>query len=374
MKKIILLIVLLIPFKVFAVGDNAKANILIDYATGTIITEKNSNDELPMASMTKMMSLLIIMERIEAGQVKLTDMIPVSEKAASMGGSQIYLEAGTKMTLDTLLKAVCIASANDAIVAIAEYVAGSVNEFVNLMNVKAKELNLRHTSFRNVHGLDEEGHYSSAHDMAFIARELLNHQLILDYSSIYEDYIKHPDGTNTWIVNTNKLINFYEGLDGLKTGYTTKSGFCITATAKRGDMRLISVVMGEANNNIRNQDTIELLNYGFANYKIETIVPAKRILGSSKVSFGNYESVGLKLSEDAVDLINVVEENNYSYEIIKDKLKAPINVGDKAGMLYIYSNDVKIGEYELTVDKSVRKANIFELYLDNFKKLLKGSN
>ncbi len=374
MKKIILLMILLIPINVFAVGDNAKANILIDYATGTIITEKNSNDELPMASMTKMMSLLLIMERIESGSIKLTDMIPVSEKAASMGGSQIYLEAGSKMTLDTLLKAVCIASANDAIVAIAEYVAGSVDEFVNLMNFKAKELNLKHTSFRNVHGLDEEGHYSSAHDMAFIARELLRHQLILDYSSIYEDYIKHPDGTNTWIVNTNKLINFYEGLDGLKTGYTTKSGFCITATAKRGEMRLISVVMGEANNNIRNQDTIELLNYGFANYKIETIVPKTRVLGSSNVLFGNHSKVDLKLSEDAVDLINVLEENSYSYEIVKDKLKAPINVGDKAGTLYIYSNDVKIGEYELTVDKSVRKANIFELYLDNFKRLLKGSN
>lgn len=374
MKKIILLILLLIPTSVLAVGDNAKSNILIDYATGTIITEKNSNDELPMASMTKMMTLLIIMERVESGSIKLTDMIPVSERAASMGGSQIYLEAGSKMSLDTLLKAVCIASANDAAVAIAEYVAGSVEEFVNLMNAKVKELNLKHTSFRNVHGLDEEGHYSSAHDMAFIAKALLNHQLILDYSSIYEDYIKHPDGTNTWIVNTNKLINFYEGLDGLKTGYTTKSGFCITATAKRGNMRLISVVMGEANNNIRNQDTMELLNYGFANYKVETIVSKDKILDTSKVLFGNYDSVGLKLMEDAVDLMSILEENNYSYEIVKDNIKAPINVGDKAGSLYIYSNDVKIGEYDLTVDKSVRKANLFELYIDNLKKLLRGTN
>lgn len=374
MKKIVLLIILLIPINVLAVGDNAKSNILIDYATGTIITEKNSNNELPMASMTKMMTLLIVMERIENGSINLTDMITVSERAASMGGSQVYLEAGSKMDLDTLLKAVCIASANDAAVAIAEYVAGSVEEFVNLMNIKVKELGLKHTSFRNAHGLDEEGHYSSAHDMAFIARELLKHQLILDYSSIYEDYIKHPDGTNTWIVNTNKLINFYEGLDGLKTGYTTKSGFCITATANRNGMRLISVVMGEANNNIRNQDTMELLNYGFANYKIETIVSKDRILDNSNVSFGNYESVGLKLKEDAVDLINVLEENSYSYEIVKDDLKAPINVGDKAGTLYIYSNDVKIGEYELTVEKSVRKANVFELYIDNLRKLLKGAN
>ena len=373
LKKVMLLLMIIIPFKVNALALNSKASILIDYDTGTIISENNSNEELPMASMTKMMSLLIIMDRIEHGKINLNDMVPISEKAASMGGSQIYLEAGGKMPLDTLLKAVCIASANDAIVAIAEYVAGSVDEFVKLMNEEVKTLGLKHTHFMNVHGLDEDNHYSSAHDMAFIARELLRHDLILKYSSIYEDYIKHPDGTNTWIVNTNKLINFYEGLDGLKTGYTTKSGFCITATAKRNNMRLISVVMGCESNNLRNQDTMELLNYGFANYSIETIVPKERILDEVKVKFGDKDKVHLRLMEDAIDLKSTLEENNYAYEIIKDELKAPIKVGDKAGTLNIYANDVKIGEYTLTIDEDVNKANLWELYIDNFKKLLKGS-
>lgn len=372
MKKILLLILFMIPFKVYAIADEAKSSILIDYNTGTIITENNSDEELPMASMTKMMSLLIIMERIENGQIKLTDMVPISENAASMGGSQIYLEAGTKMSLDTLLRAICIASANDATVAVAEYIAGSTDEFVRLMNEKVNTLGLKHTSFKNVHGLDAEGHYSSAYDMAFIAKELLRHELILEYSSIYEDYIKHPDGTNTWIVNTNKLINYYEGLDGLKTGYTTNSGYCITATAKRGNMRLISVVMGEENNSIRNQDTMELLNFGFANYKMETIVSKENNLGNINISFGKKDSVSIKLMEDVEDLVNISEENDYTYEIIKEEVKAPVYVGDTVGKLVVYANNKKISEYELTVKESVMKANIFDLYIKNLRVLLRG--
>ncbi|MCX4365730.1 MAG: D-alanyl-D-alanine carboxypeptidase [Bacilli bacterium] len=374
MKKLLLLIICLLPFKVFALADSAKSNILIDYNTGSIITENNSDEELPMASMTKMMTLLIIMERIDSSKIKLTDMVPISENAASMGGSQIYLEAGTRMSLDTLLRAICIASANDATVAVAEYIAGSTGEFVKLMNEKAVSLGLKHTNFKNVHGLDDEGHYSSAHDMAFIARELLRHELILEYSSIYEDYIKHPDGTNTWIVNTNKLINYYEGLDGLKTGFTKNSGYCITATAKRGNMRLISVVMGEENNSIRNQDTMELLNYGFANYKMETIIPSKNNIGSISIGFGKKDKVDLKLMTNVEDLVNINEENDYTYEIIKEEIKAPVYVGDIVGKLIVYANDSKINEYDLTVKESVLKANIFDLYIKNLKRFLKGYN
>lgn len=377
MKKIIILmlaIYCIFPLKVLALADSAKSSILIEASSGTIIHESEADLELPMASMTKMMTLLIIMEYIDSGKIALTDNVPISENAASMGGSQVYLEANTSMSLDTLLKAVCIASANDAAVALAEYVAGSVDKFVEMMNEKAKRLGLNHTNFVNVHGLDAENHYSSAHDMAFIAKELLKHELILQYSSIYEDYIKHPDGTNTWIVNTNKLINYYEGLDGLKTGYTIDSGYCITATAKRNNMRLISVVMGEENNNIRNQDTIELLNYGFANYKMETIVDRDDDLGVIPVKFGKKESVKLKLIEDAVDLVNIVEENSYSYELVYDDVTAPVYVGDVVGQVNIYANEVKINSYDLTVSESVEKANFFDLYFRNIKKLLKGSN
>lgn len=372
MKKIILLIMLLIPFNVFALETSAKSSILIEQSTGTIISEEESHTRLPMASMTKMMTLLIIMENIESGKIKLDDMVPISENAASMGGSQVYLSANTTMKLDTLLKSICIASANDATYAIAEYIAGTSDAFVKIMNEKAKELGLKDTNFENVHGLDSDNHFSSAYDMAFIAKELLNHPKILEYSSIYEDYITHPNGTNTWIVNTNKLLNYYEGLDGLKTGYTTKSGYCITATAKRNNMRLISVVMGEENNKIRNQDTIALLNYGFSNFKIETILKSDADLGKINIKSGKSEYAKLKLMNDAVDLVNILEQNKYNYKIIKDKVSAPLKVGDKVGLLSIYANDIKIKDYDLTIDKDIKKAGYFDYLKRNIKYFFRG--
>lgn len=372
MKKIILLIMLLIPFNVFALETSAKSSILIEQSTGTIISEEESHTRLPMASMTKMMTLLIIMENIESGKIKLDDMVPISENAASMGGSQVYLSANTTMKLDTLLKSICIASANDATYAIAEYIAGTSDAFVKLMNEKAKELGLKDTNFENVHGLDSDNHFSSAYDMAFIAKELLNHPKILEYSSIYEDYITHPNGTNTWIVNTNKLLNYYEGLDGLKTGYTTKSGYCITATAKRNNMRLISVVMGEENNKIRNQDTIALLNYGFSNFKIETILKSDADLGKINIKSGKSEYAKLKLMNDAVDLVNILEQNKYNYKITKDKVSAPLKVGDKVGSLIIYANDIKIKDYDLTIDKDIKKAGYFDYLKRNIKYFFRG--
>ena len=372
MKKIILLIMLLIPFNVFALETSAKSSILIEQSTGTIISEEESHTRLPMASMTKMMTLLIIMENIESGKIKLDDMVPISENAASMGGSQVYLSANTTMKLDTLLKSICIASANDATYAIAEYIAGTSDAFVKLMNEKAKELGLKDTNFENVHGLDSDNHFSSAYDMAFIAKELLNHPKILEYSSIYEDYITHPNGTNTWIVNTNKLLNYYEGLDGLKTGYTTKSGYCITATAKRNNMRLISVVMGEENNKIRNQDTIALLNYGFSNFKIETILKSDADLGKIHIKSGKSEYAKLKLMNDAVDLVNILEQNKYNYKITKDKVSAPLKVGDKVGTLSIYANDIKIKGYDLTIDRDIKKAGYFDYLKRNIKYFMRG--
>lgn len=372
MKKLILLIMLLIPFNVFALETSAKSSILIEQSTGTIISEEESHTRLPMASMTKMMTLLIIMENIESGKIKLDDMVPISENAASMGGSQVYLSANTTMKLDTLLKSICIASANDATYAIAEYIAGTSDAFVKIMNEKAKELGLKDTNFENVHGLDSDNHFSSAYDMAFIAKELLNHPKILEYSSIYEDYITHPNGTNTWIVNTNKLLNYYEGLDGLKTGYTTKSGYCITATAKRNNMRLISVVMGEENNKIRNQDTIALLNYGFSNFKIETILKSDADLGKIHIKSGKSEYAKLKLMNDAVDLVNILEQNKYNYKITKDKVSAPLKVGDKVGLLSIYANDIKIKDYDLTIDKDIKKAGYFDYLKRNIKYFFRG--
>lgn len=372
MKKILFMLILLIPFNVFALETSAKSSVLIDSSTGTIISEEESHKRIPPASMTKMMTLLIVMENIEKGNIKLDDLVPISENAASMGGSQVYLAAGESMKLDTLIKAICIASANDATYAVAEYIAGTSDAFVKLMNEKASALGLKDTNFENVHGLDSQNHYSSAYDMASIARELLKHDKILEYSSIYEDYIAHTNGTNTWIVNTNKLLNYYDGLDGLKTGYTSNSGYCITATAKRNNLRLISVVMGEENNKIRNQDTISLLNYGFSNFKLETIKKKEEVLGKIKINFGNIEYADLKLKEDAVDLVNILEQNKYNYKIVKNKVNAPIKVGDTVGSLIIYANDIKVKEVDLTIDKDIKKANYFDYLKRNFKYFIRG--
>ena len=254
----------------------------------------------------------------------------------------------------------------------AEYIAGTSDAFVKLMNEKASALGLKDTNFENVHGLDSQNHYSSAYDMASIARELLKHDKILEYSSIYEDYIAHTNGTNTWIVNTNKLLNYYDGLDGLKTGYTSNSGYCITATAKRNNLRLISVVMGEENNKIRNQDTISLLNYGFSNFKLETIKKKEEVLGKIKINFGNIEYADLKLKEDAVDLVNILEQNKYNYKVVKNKVNAPIKVGDTVGSLIIYANDIKVKEVDLTIDKDIKKANYFDYLKRNFKYFIRG--
>ncbi|MCH5166302.1 MAG: D-alanyl-D-alanine carboxypeptidase [Erysipelotrichales bacterium] len=372
-KLIIITLLLLIPVNVFAIETSAKSSVLVEVSSKNVLDEKEKDLELPMASMTKMMTLLLVMEKLDQKKISLTDMVAISAKAAGMGGSQVYLEEGTSYKLETLLKSVAIASANDSAVALAEYVAGSTDEFIRLMNEKVSSLGLKHTAFKNVHGLDEEGHYSSAYDMAMIALELLKHPAILNYTKIYEDYVEHPNGNKTWIVNTNKLINYYEGVDGLKTGFTDNSGYCITVTAKRGNMRLVSVVMGEADNKVRNQDIMTLLNHGFSNFKLETIIDPNTNLGFANIRYGAKDKVPVKLENDAVDLVNINESNNYSYEIIKDDVKAPLKKGSIVGHVNIYSNDKKIKEINLIIEEEVKRANIFTLYHRNLNKLLKGA-
>ncbi len=373
MKKILLLLVLLLPTSVFALETNAKSSVLIETSSMTILSEQDKDVELPPASMTKMMTLLLVLERLDDNKISLEDMVPISKNASAMGGSQVYLEEGVSYKLETLLKSVAIASANDSAVALAEYIAGSTGEFVKLMNEKVSLLGLKHTNFKNVHGLDEEGHYSSSYDMAIIGSELLKHERILNYTKIYEDYVEHPNGNKTWIVNTNKLINYYEGVDGLKTGFTNNSGYCITVTAKRGNMRLISVVMGESDNKIRNQDIMTLLNYGFSNFKLETVVDPNANLGTVEIKFGKKEKVKVKLKSDAVDLVNIQENNNYSYEVLKNKIKAPIKKGDVVGKVNIYANDTKVNEIDLIIDEDINKADILTLLRRNLNKLLKGA-
>lgn len=376
MKKIIiLLLILIIPVTVKAeeLDLTAKSSILIEASTGEILSEKNSDEKLAPASMTKIMTMLLIMESLEKNEYSLEDKVNISTNAASMGGSQVFLEAGSELKVKELLKAIAIASANDAAVAMAEYTAGSTESFVNLMNEKAASLGCTNTTFKNVHGLDTEGHLTTAKDMSIIARELLKHEEILTFSSIYEEFLNKPDGSSTWMVNTNKLIKYYNGLDGLKTGFTKNAGYCLTATAKRNNMRLISVVMNEPTTEKRSSDTIKLLNYGFANYKIKVVMPKDQDLGSIEIKNGKKETVGIKLTEDATNLESISDNKKYGFNINVDKIKAPIKVGDIIGKLEITIDGSVKKEIPITVKEDVKKANIWDLYKRNLNKILIGA-
>ena len=257
--------------------------------------------------------------------------------------------------------------------AMAEYTAGSTESFVNLMNEKAASLGCTNTTFKNVHGLDAEGHLTTAKDMSIMARELLKHEEILTFSSIYEEFLNKPDGSSTWMVNTNKLIKYYNGLDGLKTGFTKNAGYCLTATAKRNNMRLISVVMNEPTTEKRSSDTIKLLNYGFANYKIKVVMPKDQDLGSIEIKNGKKETVGIKLTEDATNLESISDNKKYGFNINVDKIKAPIKVGDIIGKLEITIDGSVKKEIPITVKEDVKKANIWDLYKRNLNKILIGA-
>ena len=375
MKKIILaLFILLMPVMVSAeeLSPAAASSVLMEASTGKILYEKQSNDQLAPASMTKLMTMLLIMETLESGKITLNDEVLISHNAASMGGSQVFLEAGSKLKVEDLIKSIAIASANDASVAMAEHIAGTEGAFLAKMNDRCKELGCSNTNFMNVHGLDENNHYSSAKDMAIIARELIKHEKILAYTTIYEEYLKKPDGSSTWMVNTNKLIRYYNGLDGLKTGFTDNAGYCLTATAKRNNMRLISVVMKEPTPQTRNSETINLLNYGFSNYKVKTILDTKKILGTVEVIKGKIRNVEIVLKQDATNLENINEEKKYTYNIIVKPIKAPVKVGDIVGKLEIIESGKVISNFDITVKNSVAKANIWALYKRNLNSILIG--
>lgn len=373
-KKIIFLLLLLIPLKVSAedLAKSATSSILMEQSTGKILFEKNSNEKLSPASMTKMMTLLLIMENLDQEKIKLTDEVLITSNASSMGGSQVFLETGSKMKVEELVKSIAIASANDSSVAMAEHLSGTTGEFVEKMNAKCKILGCNNTNFKNVHGLDEDNHYSSAKDMALIAKELLKYETILHYTSIYEEYLNKPDGTSTWMVNTNKLIKYYNGLDGLKTGFTDKAGYCLTATAKRNNMRLISVVMKSPTTSARSDDTIELLNYGFSNYKLKIILDTNHDLGTIEVINGKKEKVNVRLISNATNLENINEEKKYTYNIIIDPVKAPVKVGDIVGQIEIIEKNKVISTFDITVKETILKANIWDLYKRNLNNLLRG--
>ena len=323
MKKILLLIcvsLLLFPYFVKAeelsLAKNAKSAILIEASTGEVIFEKDADLKLSPASMTKMMSMLLIVESIEKNVIGWDDMVTVSKNASSMGGSQILLETGEEMKVEDLFKGIAIASGNDAVVAMAEKIAGTEEIFVDMMNKRARELGLKNTNFKNPHGLDQANHFSSARDMSLIAKELVKHEKVLEYTSIYETYLRENLPTKIWLVNTNKLVRFYKGVDGLKTGYTSEAGYCLTATAKKDKMRLIAVVMGEKTSTERNSEVTSMLDYGYAQYELETLLTTKSNIGKVEVQSGKERYVIVNPKEDITFLNKKMSEKvNATYKI-----------------------------------------------------------
>ena len=368
MKKICLFFILLLfPFIVKAedlnLAENAKSAIMIETTTGEILYSKNPHEKLAPASMTKMMSLIIIMENIEKEKLSWNDTIVVSKNAASMGGSQIYLEENELMSVEDLIKGICIASGNDATVALAEKIAGTESSFVSLMNKKASELGLKDTHFVNSTGLDADNHYSSAYDMAMIAKELVKHEKILEYSSIYEDYLRN---NSFWLVNTNKLVKFYSYIDGLKTGYTSDAGYCLTATGKKKGMRLVTVVMGEESTDKRTKDTISMMDYGFNMYNLDTIIKKDEELGTIDIKFGTIKEVPY-VSTRSITLLNNNngKEKKLTYNITKKNVIAPIEKDTVVGNINVYID----GNYQYSVDliakEPVQKASIITIFLRN---------
>lgn len=380
MKKILILLLLFISIPLVKAEEtedlapNAKSAIMIEASTGEILFQKNKDEKLAPASMTKMMSMLLIMEEIENGNLKWNEMITTSEKASSMGGSQIFLKVGEKMTVEDLLKGVAIASGNDAVVALAERVSGSEEQFVKRMNIRAKDLGLKNTNFINATGLTADNHYSSAYDMSLIAKELVKHEKILEFTSTYEDYLRKDTKSPFWLVNTNRLVRFKEGVDGLKTGFTDEAGYCLTATMKKDNMRLITVVMKEENTSKRSADTTKMLDYGFNIYMVQTILDEKTTIEKKKVELGKTLITEIVPKEN-ITILNKKsdDQKNITYKTNINKIIAPVKKGDKVGTIDIIEDNNIISTIDATVKEDISKANILTIYLRNLKEIISGN-
>ncbi len=338
---------------------NAKSCVLIEPETQTVLYENNPNERLAPASITKIMSLLLIMEAIDAGKLSLESKITASEYACSMGGSQIWLEPGETMTLDEMLKAIVIASANDATVAVGEAIAGSEEGFVTLMNARAKELGLTGTHFVNCTGLDAEGHLTTAYDVAIMSSQLVKHKLITNYSTVWMDSLR---GGESELVNTNKLVRFYKGCIGLKTGTTSKAGSCLSAAATRDNMTLIAVVMGGADSNSRFMGARKMLDFGFANYgvlKVDSQIGDNTRL---KIKGGEKQSVAVT-ADEKISLLTKKGNPEVERRLELSKtVKAPVKKGDIVGKVYVSVDGEEVGVINIKAAETVKKRTISMMY------------
>jgi D-alanyl-D-alanine carboxypeptidase (penicillin-binding protein 5/6) len=352
-------------------APNAKSAVLMDSDTGTVLYEKDKDAKLPPASITKIMTLLLIMEALDQGKLTLEDKVQTSEYAASMGGSQIFLEPGEEMKVDDMIKGIAMASGNDASVAMAEKLAGSEEAFVALMNERAKELGMTNTHFVNCNGLPADNHYSTANDIAIMSRELLKHQGVTKYTGAYQDYLRKDSAKPFWLVNTNKLVRFYQGADGLKTGFTVEAKFCLSATAKRDALRVVAVVMGEPDTKTRNAEVSRLFDYAFSQYASHPILQSGDTIGSLPVDKGQARSIDLVAKHPYSVLLRKGEaKGDISYKLIVDKkLKAPVEAGQKIGTLEIYRNNKRINVMDVESPVTVAKAGWWTLFKRTFEEL-----
>ena len=347
---------------------DCKSAILMEAQTGEVLFEKNADESLPPASVTKIMTLLLVMEAIEQGKIKWDDTVTASAHACSMGGSQIYLKEGERMSVEDMIKSVVIASANDAALALAEHIAGSEQSFVKMMNDKALQLDMINTKFENTNGLDDTtlNHYTSARDIAIMSRELIKHEKILEYSSIWMDTIRNGE---FGLTNTNRLVRFYKGCNGLKTGSTSKAGFCVSATAERDGMTLICVIMGAENRDTRNQIATQLLDWGFANYGLFSKpagelydIPVKG--GTQKTL--NAEFGGFYCVMPKADIEKIQEQAQLNAPFFT----APIRVGDKLGKVVYSLNGKQIGSVSILSSQNIEKIGFWGVLGRIFAKFL----
>lgn len=347
-------------FANFQPTSTPRSYVLMDYDTGTVLAENNSTEPMPIASVTKVMTMLLCMEALQSGKISMGDIVTASEYACSMGGSQIYLEPGEQMSVEELLKSVAVGSANDASVVLAEHIMGSEATFVDAMNQRAKALGMNNTHFVNCNGLDEDNHYSSAMDVAIMSRELLKHNAIHPFLSIWMDSVRNGE---FGLTNTNKLIRFYNGAIGIKTGSTSNAKYCLSSAATRDGLTLIGVVLGAETTAERFETAKELLNYGFSNYKIETVVEEGLASGDVNIVKGKKDKVGVVTQSSFKRLVNKQSGNNVkSKVIINNQINAPISKGEVVGKIELTENNKKIGEVNLVADQSVLRLSFVDVF------------
>lgn len=353
------------------INVDAKSALLIEPTSGKILYEKNSDEKFAPASVTKIMTMLLTMEAIDSGKISLNDKVTCSENAKKMGGSTMLLDTGEVRTIEELLKGVAIASGNDAAVALAEYLNGTEDAFVETMNKRAQELGMTNTTFKNCNGLPKEGHLSTARDIAIMSLELLKHPTILKYTGTYMETISEGRLSPIELVNHNKLVRFFEGCDGLKTGYTEEAKYCISTTATRNGVRMLSVIMGAPTYKIRNRDAGMLLNFGFSKFEGKKILAKDEDVENVYLSKNTDKFFIAKAKNDLIAIIPKGENKEVEKKIVIDNIKKEYKAGDIVGKCEAYIGEDKIGEIDLYSDRDVKIGGIFENFKFNMKNMFR---